>query len=862
MNTARGVRGLMLVAVMLPLVAVVGPAGAAVGDTVRVSVASDGTEGDDFSHKPSISSDGLIVAFSSNSANLVDDDGNPNGDVFVHDRNTGTTTLVSVASGGGPSAGGASTVWDLTPDGRHVAFMSGAENLVDGDTNGQTDVFVHDRVTVTTSRVSVATGGVQATSPSGFSHSEFPSISADGRHVVFLSGATNLVEGDTNGQVDVFVHDRVTATTTRVSVDSAGTQGDGPSPHGGGGPPAISADGRYVAFVSDATNLVDSDTNSAPDVFVHDRNTGTTTRVSVSTDGGQAGAVSDRVAISGDGRHVAFTSRASNLVVGDTNDVYDVFVHDRMAQTTERVSVASNGGQSAGGGNTRPAITADGRHVAFSSSASDLVAGDTNGSTDVFVHDRVTGATTRSSLDSAGVQGNQQSTNVDITDDGASVAFESDATNLVAGDTNDTRDIFVHHRELSAAGTPVLALSKVAAASEVQVGELLDYVLTAANTGSAAATDVVLRDPLPDAMVFSAASDGCTEAGGTVTCTVGSLAAGASAARTITVTPSTAGTVTNTATVSASNASDAAGSTTVTVTSPAEPAERIFGTSRIETAVAASQSSYGDGAAGAVVLARADTFPDALAGAPLAVAQQAPLLLTDPASLHPATETELRRVLPPGGTVHLLGGVTALSQATEERISALGYEITRYPGTDRFETAVLISEALGTPQTVFVATGRNFPDALAAGAAAAEHGGVIVLTDDDRMVDVTADFLAAHPGVPRFAVGGPAAVADPDASPLVGADRYATALLVATEFFVAPVVVGVAVGTNFPDALSGDTHIARRRAPMLLVEPDRLPASVATYLHDNRSSILLVFLYGGEGAISAAVEAAIVDALS
>ena len=204
-----------------------------------------------------------------------------------------------------------------------------------------------------TMRVSLASDGTQGNGGSGY-----PSISTDGRYVAFYSGASNLVSGDTNNKGDVFVHDQQSGQTERVSVASDGTQGIGDSLD-----PSISADGRYVAFSSWANNLVSGDTNIKPDVFVYDRQSEQTTRVSVTSDGTQGNGYSERPSISADGRYVAFDSIASNLVSGDTGHE-DVFVHDLQSGQTERVSVASDGTQ----GNDDswyPSISADGRYVAF-----------------------------------------------------------------------------------------------------------------------------------------------------------------------------------------------------------------------------------------------------------------------------------------------------------------------------------------------------------------------------------------------------------------------------------------------------------------------------------------------------------------
>jgi Tol biopolymer transport system component len=302
-----------------------------------------------------------------------------------------------------------------------------------------------------TERVSVDSAGVE-----GDDSSTAPSTSADGRYVAFESFATNLVGvgNDMNNRPDVFVHDRQTGITTRVSVDSFGAEGDNNSNF-----PSISSDGRYVAFESFAINLVGvgNDNNLSTDVFVHDRQTGATTRVSVDSTGTEGDAGSRVPSISEDGQYVAFESDATNLVgVGnDTNVKSDIFVHDRDADgngiydepgpvgvSTARVSVDSVGNQGNENSNS-PSISADGRYVAFESDADNLVADDNNGSTDVFVHDRQTGATTRVSVDLAGVEDTGDSNNPSISADGSSVTFQSDADDLVAGDTNFAPDIFV-----------------------------------------------------------------------------------------------------------------------------------------------------------------------------------------------------------------------------------------------------------------------------------------------------------------------------------------------------------------------------------------------------------------------------------
>jgi Tol biopolymer transport system component len=405
------------------------------GTTERVSVDSAGNQGGFSSYDIALSADGRFVAFRSDATNLVSGDTNGVADVFVHDRQTRTTERVSVDSAGNQGDYDSYSP-ALSADGRFVAFTSIATNLVPGGTNGRWHVFVRDRQTGTTEQVSVDSAGNQ-----GDSASYDPTLSADGRFVVFYSDATNLVPGDTNGAADVFVHDRETRATERVSVDSAGTQGNG-NVFG----PSISGDGRFVVFYSDATNLVPGDTNGAADVFVHDRETRTTERVSVNSAGTEGNGHSVRPALSADGRFVAFDSGATNLAPGDTGGQVDVFVHDRQTRTTERVSVDSAGTQGNESSIGPPALSADGRFVAFASLATNLVPGDSNGWMNVFVRDRQARTTERVSVDGAGTEGNGSSGSPSFSADGRFVAFVSAAFNLVPGDTNRSPDVFVHER--------------------------------------------------------------------------------------------------------------------------------------------------------------------------------------------------------------------------------------------------------------------------------------------------------------------------------------------------------------------------------------------------------------------------------
>jgi Tol biopolymer transport system component len=432
--------------------------------TIRTSVATNGNEGNNMSgryNRPAISGNARFTAFDSVATNLVPNDTNRRIDIFVHDAVTGVTERVSVSTSG-QQANADSANPAISADGRFVTFDSVAGNLTPNDTNLIADVFVHDRQTGLTVRASRAAGG-----GSGNLSSFSPSISADGRVVAFVSDASNLVPGGTNGQRHIFVRDFTTRTTEVVSVASNETEGNSSS-----ATPSISADGNRVAFASFATNLVPGDTNGLFDVFVRDRAAGTTVRASLNTNGLQGDDDSTVPGISGNGMFVAFASDATNLVPNDTNATRDVLLHALGTGRTIRVSVsneeAQSNGQSVGpgvrGGRAfGPAVNFDGTRVAFDSIASNLVAGDTNSCPpvyqepgrcpDIFVRDWAAGTTVRVSVASDGAQANDASTDPSIDFSGRAVAFFSAASNLVAGDTNfcvqfpivgHCPDIFVH----------------------------------------------------------------------------------------------------------------------------------------------------------------------------------------------------------------------------------------------------------------------------------------------------------------------------------------------------------------------------------------------------------------------------------
>ncbi|MEO8425192.1 MAG: calcium-binding protein, partial [Actinomycetota bacterium] len=385
----------------------------------------------------------------------------------------------------------------VSGSGRFIAFESNATNLVSGDTNGVTDVFVRDRRTHTTTRVSVRSNGNQLNDWVGYS-----AISVNGRFVTYCGDASNAVQGDTNGHQDVFVHDRSTGKTTLASVSSSGRQGNADSDYSN-----VSSNGRWVVFVSMASNLVRGDTNGYWDLFIRDTASGTTRLITRAPNGTPANSDTSYIgpsSLSSDGRFVTFASPASNLVQGDTNARTDVFVYDRETGRIRRASVNTSGFEG-NGDSSDPTTSAGGRFVVFDSSATNLVNNDANGAADIFIRDLVKKTTRRVSVSTNEVAGNQASRYPTVSDDGRFVAFESSATNLVGSDTNNASDIFV--RDLATGTTR--RVSVTSAKEEADAGgdnPFLSasgkYVVFQSNSTNLVAndtngfTDIFLRGPL------------------------------------------------------------------------------------------------------------------------------------------------------------------------------------------------------------------------------------------------------------------------------------------------------------------------------------------------------------------------------
>jgi uncharacterized repeat protein (TIGR01451 family) len=552
MKFAPRTRRCALAVVATAATALAGPPAALAAHNViePVSVAPDGTIGDDSSvvgdhlgDYGDMTPDGRFVVFGSAASNLVPGDTNGVGDVFVRDRVTGVTERVSVgvkgAEGNGDSNfAGFATAPGISDDGRFVVFKSDASNLVRGDRNGQTDVFVRDRAAGVTERISGAGGG------------DDPSIGPDGNFVAF---ETRDFDGDF--ATDIYLRNRATGTIERISVSHDGSEIFGTSED------PVVANGPVVAFASQAPNLVPDDGESNIDVFVRDLSgpSPTTERVSVSSAEEAAGQfdTSRNAAISRDGRFVAFQSDAQNFTaVPQTSFFVDVFVRDRAAGTTVLASPNGAGGEAAGQSED-PEISADGRFVAFASFATDLIAGapDPDGALvrDAFVRDLASASTEMISVNGNHEDATRNGVDDDVgagpvSADGLVTLMGTQADNLFAGDGNLVNDVYVSDRRPAAE----LSIEATDAPDPVAPRGTLTYTLVVTNHGPSAAPGTRLLDTLPGGVTFVRASAGCAQSAAQVDCDLGTLAPGASATITITVTPRERGVITNTARVGSS----------------------------------------------------------------------------------------------------------------------------------------------------------------------------------------------------------------------------------------------------------------------------------------------------------------------
>lgn len=718
----------------------------------RVSVDTGGGDANSASELAWIGESGTKVVFWSDATDLVVTDTNGARDIFMRDLVTDTTTLVSVSSAG-VQGNQASFPWDVSGDGRFVVFESSSTNLVPLDTNGLQDIFVRDTVSLETTIVSVAS---DESLSDGWSSRG--TVSEDGRYVAYVSTAMNLVAGDTPGSPDVFVRDTVAGTTTCVSVTTTGTPGlndcDSPS---------ISADGRYVAFTSNAPFSGGGDGDLVADgkgggVFLRDLQTGTTSRVSVTVDGLAQNASSFYPFISADGSVVVWHSSASNFVAGDDKGQRDVFARDLVRGVTTLVSKSTDG--DSGDGESRWASPSqDGRYIAFYSRATNLVAGDTNGFADVFIHDLVTGRTELVSYAADGGPTNGHSETPALSADGSRIAFESGASNIVADDGNGAYDVFVtdvawasEYRALE--GTDryktSVALSQEAFPDAADVDTVVvatglnwpDALGGAAYAGAVNGPILLVeKDSVPSSVmteitrlgptditilggegavgpaVFSAleakvgvgnvrriwGNDRYATSRAIASATVAELgsydgiafvATGGSFPDALAASPLAAANgwptylVQSTLDNTTSNAMVADGVTDVLVLGgtgavPASIAtaldarfgdvDRLWGVNRYETAKAVATFGVQSGGLkwDGVALSTGTNFPDALAGGVLQGATRSVMLLTDPAVLSTATRSALTTNRDYIVTVRYLGGMGAISQPVRTSVSGI-----------------------------------------------------------------------------------------------------------------------------------------------------------------------------------------------
>ncbi len=681
-------------------------------------------------------------------------------------------------------------------DGRFVAFQSSSDAL-DGDTGGHVNVFVRDTVAGTTTLISAALGGSLADGDS-FS----PSISADGRYVAFASNATNLIVGDDNASTDVFVHDRQSGSTTMASITPAGLPGNADS-HS----PALSSDGAAIAFVSSASDLVAGDVAGNDDIFIRTFASSLTRRVSRGVNGVEANGHSSSPAINASGSRIAFGSAASNLVAGGDNGHQDVYV---ASVTASSISVtrasATAGGVEGNLGSFAPSIDAAGRRVAFESQASNLVGGDTNGVRDVFVVDLTTRAVARASLTSSGMQLAAASRDAAIDPVTARVAFSSTDSKVVPGDLNGVSDVFL--RDLGTGSVQRVSVTTTGLATN------------GASSACRFATD-------GSAIGFHSFADNIV------------------------------------------SADDNGAADAFLVTTGARVYERISGQSRYATAVETSKHVF-PGGAPAVVVATGQNWPDALGGSALAGAAGGPLLLTEANRLTTVTRDEIARLAPQ--KIYILGGTNSVSAGVETSLKALvgASNVERLPGRDRYATSVLIAQKAITFRsgtfdgTVLVATGSNYPDALAGSPIAAATGRPIVLANPN-----TAGYTLPG-GTTRAAILGgvnsvPSAVQTSlnnrlgaaNVLRLGGRSRYDTAVLVAdwgvADAGMAWHGVALTTGETFPDALSGGVMTARIGTVLLLTQGTVLTAGPSGKLSAAAGGIGEVHVIGGTASVTDSV---------
>jgi len=736
---------------------------------------------------------------------------------------------------------------DISADGRYVVFFSGAP-LVEDDENNTRDWYRKDMSTGEVELVSVSSDGEQA--DNSYSENDGKaSISSDGRFVAFDSVATNLVDDDTNDAWDVFVRDMDEGTTVRASVDSEGAEDFDDS-----WDPAISGDGRYVAFTTEA-EFDETDSGEYRDVYVHDLETGDTTRVSVDEEGQEGNRGSRSPDVNEDGQFIAFIT-GNAFVVDDEGGVQDVYVKDMDEGTYRRANVANDGTEADDMSEGAPAISDDGSRVAFHSYATNLVADDANERSDIFLHDFNTDETTRVSVRSDGSETYSDKYDPTISGDGRVVAFTESGEGQ--GPANEA------FKE-KADGSPVSTHDE-----------------TPADRGAVSPAEVAIYDTLVDGDVNDS-DDVIVHDTADHTTTLGSV----TAAGTLTDEDSQGAALSANGnflgfdswsdTIDMDDDNERRDVFVATVEIAAQ--EPVEGPNRFDTAIDISQDAWPEGSE-AVIVATGLNWPDALGGSALAGVAGGPVLLTDPEALLPEVAEEIERLTP--SQIYVLGETEALSADVFDDLEALAggdAVVTRLGGIDRYETAEIVAdEVVGLQSdaydgTAFVATGENFADALAASPLAAANGWPVYLAPHPVISDQTVAAMQDAGVTDCILLGGDAAMPEDttvvilasgfNALRIDGADRYETATKVAgygvSDAGLAWNDLAIATGQKFPDALAGGAAQGMLGSVMLLVTKDEVPAYTADALMDNHMSIANVRFLGGDDAISQTVRDDIYD---
>jgi len=745
-----------------------------VTETIRASLDADGEQGEDDdgdyrgSRTPALSADGRYVAFYSGNA-FVEDDTNGLQDWYLKDLEDDSIELVSVATDGTQADESLSNydgTCDISGNGRYVVFDSNADTLDSSDTNGRTDVFIRDVVDSTTVRVSEnadGSDGFVETDGSSYYGSRSPVISRDGRYVVFYT-RNAFVEDDVNDLQDWYRKDMTDGTFELVSIATDGTQADNTDSgeQSGADRAEITPDGRYVVFDSWATSLVDDDTNGYRDVFMRDMDEGTTVRASEDAEGSGDYSYGSRTpAVSADGRYVVFVS-GNDYVEEDTNDnTTDWYRKDTTDGSIELVSVnidGESGDDGAWSNDGTAAISDNNRYIAFITEASDMVGGDDNEESDVFVRDMEEGLTSVVSVNSARILANEDAWTgrCAMSADGSVVAYENWATNLVADDTNEggeggnCADVFVSYLDTGDTETEALPLEgkdryeTAIEISQESFPEGADTVVIATGQN------------WPDALGGAALAG---VVGGPVLLSYHDM-----------LPASVAGEIerlgaTNAYILGDYRALDDSVYDAVEDIVGTDGVMRIGGDDRYETAEfvgAEVVELLGSDYDGTAFVATGLTFADALSASPLAAAQGWPVYLSGMPTISDQTLAAMEEA--GVSDVILLGGEAALSVTSAAAVKAAGFDSIRLDGDDRYETSVEVAE-YGVAEAglgwdgVAIATGQDFPDALSGGPLQGMSGSVMLLVQKYELPMSVANVLSDHAGAineVRFLGGLPA----------------------------------------------------------------------------------------------------------